>query len=387
MQRIYLDYAATTPPHPEVVEAMQPYLTEKFGNPSSLHSFGQEARKAVEEARAKVADLIKARPKEIVFTSGGTESNNFALFGTLSANKEKRNHIITSKIEHHAILEPCRYLEKNGFEVTYLDVDKDGIINPEDVIKATTDKTALVSIMHANNEIGSIQPIREIGQFTGKKGIYLHSDAVQTVGEIDISVNNLWVDLLSASGHKFYGPKGVGFLFIRSGTKMHKYLFGGEQEKNRRASTENVAGIVGLGKACEIAQKELFNWTTDHTIMRNKLIKGLFNKIPDIQLNGHPEKRLPKNADFTIKYVEGEAMLLKLDLEGIAVSTGSACSSGTLEPSHVLTAIGVSPEDAHGSIRFSLGRLTKPEELDHVINIFPDIVKNLRKMSPLSGRK
>jgi cysteine desulfurase len=384
MKKIYLDYAATTPAHPDVIAEMQPYFGEKFGNPSSIHSFGQEAKSAVEKARERAANLIGARPEEIVFTSGGTESNNFALHGVVYANEKKGQHIITTAIEHHAILEPCKFLESKGFNVTYLPVDKYGLVNPEDVRKAITDKTILVSVMHANNEIGTIEPLAEISKVVKEKGIYFHSDAVQAVGEIEVDVNKLGVDLLSLSGHKFYGPKGIGALYIRKGTRMVPFLRGGEQEHRRRASTENVPGMVGIGKACELAKAELQS-RSDHLLpLRDKLIKGIMDKIPDVILNGHPEKRLPKNVDIAVKYVEGESMLLNLDLEGIAASTGSACSSGSLEPSHVLMAVGLPPELAHGSIRFTLGRLTTEKDIDRVLDVFPRIVKKLREMSPLN---
>ena len=382
MKRIYLDYAATTPTHPEVVAAMQPYFSEKFGNPSSLHAFGQEARSAVEQAREQVAKLINARPEEIVFTSSGTEANNFVLHGISFANKDKGNHIITSQIEHHAILEPCHFLEKQGFNVTYLPVDKYGLVNPKDVEKALTDKTILVSIMHANNEIGTIQPIEEISEIIREK-TYFHTDAVQTVGSIPVDVNKLGVDLLSLSGHKLYGPKGVGALYIKKGTRMESFIKGGGQERNRRASTENVPGIVGLGKAAELARKELNSRQKHLTELRDKLIKGVKNKIPEVVLNGHPELRLPKNVNLSVKYVEGESMLLNLDLEGVAASTGSACSSGSTEPSHVLKAIGLAPDLAQGSIRFSLGRLTTEDDINYVLDVFVKIVDKLRKMSPI----
>ena len=297
--------------------------------------------------------------------------------------KPKKNHIITSKIEHHAILEPCHFLEKEGFKVTYLDVDKDGLINPEDVKKAIADKTALVSIMHANNEIGTIEPIKEISKITKEKGVYFHTDAVQTVGQLEVDVADLGVDLLSASAHKFYGPKGIGFLYIKKGTRMTQFLRGGSQESNRRASTENVAGIVALGKALEIAKNELQDRIKRTTELREMLFKGIEKKIPDVIICGHRTKRLPKNAAIIVKYVEGESMLLKLDMEGIAASTGSACSSGSLEASHVIRAIGTSPEDSHGSIRFSLGRLNTKEDVKYLLEVFPKIVKNLRAMSPL----
>ena len=387
MRKVYLDYAATTPVHPEVSEAMQPYFSEKFGNPSSIHSFGREAKAAIDEARDKVASLLGAKSEEIVFTSGGTEADNFALEGIAFANEHKGNHIIITPIEHHAVIEPAKFLEKRGFKITYLPVDKYGLVDPEDVKKAVTSKTILISVMHANNEIGTIEPIAEIGKITKEKGIYFHTDAVQTVGAIPVKVNELNVDLLSASAHKLYGPKGVGMLYIRKGTKISRYLHGGEQEKGRRASTENVPGIVGFGKAVEIASKELPERAKHLIPLRDKLIKGIFEKIEDVHLNGHPEKRLPNNVNLCIERVEGESMLLNLDLEGIAASTGSACSSGSLEPSHVLMAIGVSQELAHGSLRFTLGRLTTEEDIDYVLEVLPRIVKKLREISPLKKVK
>jgi cysteine desulfurase len=382
MKRIYLDYAATTPTHPEVVSEMLPFFSDKFGNPSSIHSFGQEARAAVERAREQVAGLINSNPDEIIFTSSGTESNNFALYGVAYANESKGKHIITSKIEHHALLEPCHFLAKKGFQVTYLPVDKYGFVSPEDVRMAITDKTILVSIMHANNEIGTIEPIENISQSI-RHATYFHTDAVQTVGSIPVDVDKLGVDLLSMSSHKLYGPKGVGALYVRKGTKVEPYLRGGAQERNRRASTENVAGIVGFGKACELAKKELKTSMEEIAGLRDKLLNGLMQRIPEAVLNGHPELRLPKNVNLSIKNVEGESMLLNLDLEGIAASTGSACSSGSLEPSHVLLAIGQSHMLAHGSIRFTLGRYTTEEEINKVLEVFPNIVDRLRKMSPL----
>ncbi len=382
MKKIYMDHAATTPCDSEVLEAMQPYFTEVFGNPSSLHSFGREAKKAINEAREKVAALIGADPTEIIFTSGGTESNNFALQGIAFAN-ERKNHIITSKVEHAAILETCKFLEKRGFQVTYLPVDQFGMINPKDVATFITDKTILVSIMHANNEVGTIEPIAEIAEIVKKKGIYFHTDAVQTVGQIPVNVNELKVDLLSASSHKFYGPKGVGFLYVKKGTKITPFLHGGEQERGRRGSTENVPGIVGLGKAAEIAARDMGSRVKHLKSLRDKLIEGILKNIPDTKLNGHPEKRLPKNADFLVKYIEGESMLLKLDLAGIAVSTGSACSSGSLEPSHVLLACGIDKVDAHGSLRFTLGKNNTEEDINYVLRVFPEIVSKLRELSPL----
>ena len=387
MKRIYLDYAATTPTHPKVVEAMQPYFSERFGNPSSIHSFGQEAKAAIEKAREKVAGLIGTRPEEIIFTSGGTEADNFALEGIAFANEKKGNHIIISSIEHHAVTECCEFLKKRGFQITCLPVNKDGLVDPEEVRKAIIDKTILVSIMHANNEIGTIEPIAEISKIVKEKGIYFHADAVQTAGHLPVNVDKLGVGLLSMSAHKLYGPKGVGALYIRKGTRMVSFLHGGGQENNCRASTENVPGIVGFGVAAELALEDVNNGESRKLIpLRDKLIKGILEKIPDSQLNGHPALRLPNNVNVSIKYVEGEAMLLNLDLEGIAASTGSACSSGSLEPSRALMAIGLSHELAHGSLRFTLGRLTTEEEIDKVLMVLPKIVEKLRAMSPLSRK-
>ena len=383
MKKIYLDNAATTQPHEKVVAAMEPYFGKIFGNPSSIHSFGRDARKAVDESREKVANLISCAPEEIIFTSGGTESDNFALLGTAYANKQKGNHIITSKIEHHAILHTCSFLEKQGFVVTYLTVDHDGLVDPEEVRKAITDKTILVSIMHANNEIGTIEPLSEISKITKEKGILLHTDAVQSAGHIPISVKELGVDLLSLSAHKFYGPKGIGALYVKKGIKLETLLHGGSQERKRRAGTENVPAIAGLGTACEIASKEIKN-ETDHLVrLRDKLISGILSTIPESFLNGHPTLRLPNNVNIAIKYIEGESMLLNLDLMGIAASSGSACTSGSLNPSHVLMAIGLKHDLAHGSLRFSMGRLTTKKEIEYVLLELPKIVEKLRKMSPL----
>jgi cysteine desulfurase len=387
MEKIYLDYAATTPTAPEVLEAMKPYFYEKFGNPSSLYSIAQETRRAIESAREKIAQFINARPEEIVFTSGGTESNNFALKGVAFANKDKGNHIITSNIEHHSVSEVCKFLEEIEFKITYLKVDKDSLVNPEDVKKAITDKTILISIMQANNEIGTIQPITEIAKIAKEKGIYFHTDAVQTFGHIPIDVNQLGVDLLSTSAHKLYGPKGVGFLYIRKGTKIKSFMHGGDQENKRRASTHNVPGIVGFGKAVELAKELMDEEAKRLTYLRDKLINGILNKIEHTRLNGHPTKRLPNNVNISIEYIEGESMVLNLDLEGIACSTGSACTSSSLEPSHVLLAIGLSPEIAHGSLRFTLGRYNKEEDIDYVLEVLPKVVEKLRAMSPLYKKK
>lgn len=383
MKRIYLDHAATTSTDVEVVKEMEPYFSLKYGNPNSIHSFGQGARDAVEEAREKIAHLIGANPSEIVFTAGGTEADNYAIKGIAWANQKKGNHIITSKIEHHAVLHSCQFLEKQGFKVTYLPVDKYGLIDPEDVKRAITDKTILVTIMHANNEIGTIEPIKEISKVVKKAGVYFHSDSVQTTGHIPIDVNDLGVDVLSLSGHKFYGPNGVGALYLRKKTRIVNLIDGGAQEKNRRAGTENVAGIVGLGKAAELAEKRLLQGKEDEVIkLRDRLIKGITKKIDHTRLNGHPTKRLPGNANFCFEFIEGESMLLSLDMEGVAASSGSACTSGSLEASHVLLSIGLPPEIAHGSLRLTLGKDNTNEEIDYVISILPGIIEKLRALSP-----
>lgn len=386
MRRLYLDYAATTPMDPEVIKAMSPYFTDTFGNPSSIHSFGQQAKSAIEEAREKIASFLGAKTEEIIFTSGGTESNNFALKGIAFANQKKGNHIITSSIEHHAVTEPCKFLESIGFKVTCIGVDKDGLVNPEDIKKAITDKTILISVMHANNEIGTIEPIKEIGKLAHQHDIYFHTDAVQSFGHLPVNVDEFNVDLLSASSHKLYGPKGVGMLYVRKGTRMVSFMHGGDQERRRRASTENVPGIVGFGKAVEIARDKMDEETNSLTRLRDKLIKEILRRIDRTRLNGHPVKRLPNNVNVSIEFVEGESLLLNLDMEGIAASTGSACTSTSLEPSHVLLALGLSPELAHGSLRFTLGRYTKEEDIDYVLEVLPRIVGRLRSMSPLYKR-
>ena len=382
-KRIYLDYAATTPCDPQVLKAMEPYFFERFGNPSSIHAFGQEAKKAIEDSREALASFLGARSDEIIFTSGGTESNNYAITGVAYALEKKGNHIITSAIEHHAITEPCKFLEKRGFQVTYLKVDKYGLVNPEDVKNAITDKTILISIMHANNEIGTIEPIAAIGKIAKEKGVYFHTDAVQTVGHIPVNVNELNVDLLSLSAHKFYGPKGVGALYVRKGTRIETFLRGGDQEKGRRASTHNTPGIVGLGKAIELCKVNMDKEAQFQIRLRDKLIKELPLKIKEIFLNGHPTQRLPNNVNFSIKYIEGESILLNLDMLGLAASTGSACTSTSLEPSHVMLAIGLPHELAHGSLRITLGRWTKEEEVDYLLEQLPPVVEKLRAMSPL----
>lgn len=381
-----MDNAATTSTDVEVVEAMKPFFTQKYGNPNSIHSFGQEAREAVEEAREKIARLIGANPSEIVFTAGGTEADNYAIKGIAWANQKKGNHIITSQIEHHAVLHSCQFLEKHGFKVTYLKVDKYGLIDPEDVKKAITDQTILVTIMHANNEIGTIEPIKEIGKIVKEAGIYFHTDSVQTTGHIPIEVNDLGVDMLSISGHKLYGPKGVGALYLRKGTKIVNLIDGGAQEKNRRAGTENVTGMVGLGKAVELAEKRLAGGEVDKVVkLRDKLITGIIDQIENVRLNGHSTKRLPGNVNICFEFIEGESMLLNLDMKGVAASSGSACTSGSLEPSHVLLAIGLPPEIAHGSLRLTLGKDNTEEDIDYVLDILPKIIEKLRALSPFTG--
>ena len=375
MNRIYLDYAATTPTHPEVVEAMLPYFSDAFGNPSTLYSYGQEARKAVEEARSKVARLINAQSEEIVFTSGGTEADNFAIKGAAYANELNGNHIITTLIEHHAVLEPCRFLEKRGFAVTYLTPDRQGLVAPEDVASAITDKTILISIVHANNEVGTIEPISEIGRLVRERGLIFHTDAVQTVGHIPVDVDELGVDLLSISAHKLYGPKGTGALYIRKGTKLAPFIHGGRQEKGQRAGTENTPGIVGFGKAMEIAAGEMTPEARRLTRLRDRLIKGLLAQPCDARLNGHPTKRLPNNVNVTIDSVKGEQVLSDLELEGIYASAGSACSSANPEPSHVLLALGLSAEQARSSLRFTLGRETTGDDIRRLLEVLPGIIE------------
>ena len=386
MKQIYLDHAATTPMAQEVLEAMLPYFTERYGNPSSLHAFGQDAKEGIEQARQTIAAFIHANPDEIVFTGSGTESDNTVIKGVVHTLRAKGNHIVTSGIEHHAIHEPLHFLEQQGYQVTYLPVDATGLVDPDEVKRAITGKTILVSVMHANNEIGTIEPIAEIGRIAHEAGVLFHTDAVQTFGHVPIDVDVLGIDLLSASAHKLYGPKGVGLLYIRKGTRIAPLLHGGDQEKRRRASTQNVPGIVGFGKAVELAGAEIGTEAARQTVLRDALIEGLLGSIPDSRLNGHPRQRLPNNANVSIAFIEGEAMLLNLDMEGIAVSTGSACTSSSLEPSHVLTAIGLSHELAHGSLRFTLGRATTQEEIEQVMRVLPGIVKKLRAMSPLSKK-
>ena len=375
MNRIYLDYAATTPAHPEVVKAMLPYFSDAFGNPSTLYSYGREARKAVEEARSKIARLINARSEEIVFTSGGTEADNFAIKGAAYANEPKGNHIITTAIEHHAVLEPCKFLEERGFVVTYLTPDGQGLVDPQDIASAITNKTILISITHANNEVGTIEPVSAIGRLARERGITFHTDAVQTVGHIPVDVNELGVDLLSISAHKLYGPKGIGALFIRKGTKLTSFIHGGAQEKGQRAGTENTPGIIGFGKAMEIAAGEMTREARRLTRLRDRLIKGLLGLGGNVRLNGHPTKRLPNNINVTLDSINGGLVLAELEAEGIYASAGSACSSANPEPSHVLLALGLSAEQARSSLRFTLGRETTADDIQRLLEVLPGVIE------------
>ena len=384
MRKVYLDNAATTALSPKVLEKMMPYLTDIYGNASSPHSFGQNARIGVEHAREQVARAINADPSEIVFTGCGTESDNTVLFGVAERYAKKGDHIITTNVEHHAILHSCAALEKKGIKVTYLPVDKDGLVTPEQVRDAITDKTILVSVMFANNEVGTIMPIPEIAAVCHEKGVLFHTDAVQAAGHIPIDVKAMGIDMLSISGHKFHGPKGVGVLYERKGIRLPSYIIGGEQEKGRRAGTENVAGIVGLGEALELAVTNMSETSARMTRMRDRLIDGIEATIPEVKLNGHRTKRLPNNVNFSIKYIEGESILLMLDMAGIAASSGSACTSGSLDPSHVLLALGLTHEVAHGSVRLTLGDDTTDEDIDYVLETLPKVAHRLRAMSPIS---
>lgn len=383
-RRLYMDYSATTPVKKEVLDEMMPYLTDYFGNASSFHLFGREAKSALDKAREQVANLVNAKTNEIYFTAGGTESDNWALEGVAYAHKEKGNHIITSKIEHHGILHTCEYLEKHhGFEVTYLDVDSEGKVRIEDLEAAIKDTTILISIMFANNEIGTIQPIKEIGEIAKKHKILFHTDAVQAAGNIPIDVKELNIDLMSMSSHKIYGPKGIGALYIKTGTKLHTFVHGGAQEKRRRAGTENIPSIVGYGKAAEIAKANMQNHIETLSNLKAKLISGILEKIPYTRVNGSMEDRLPGNVNFSFEFIEGEGILLMLDMLGIAASSGSACTSGSLDPSHVLMAIGLPHEIAHGSLRLSIGDFTTVDDIDYIIEQLPAIIERLRSMSPL----
>lgn len=383
MRNVYFDHSATTATAPEVASLMVEYMTNTFGNPSSVHTFGREAKKAVIRARQQLADLIGAQPEEILFTSGGTEGDNMALRGIAEANKKRGKHIITTQIEHHAILHTCEALEKEGYRVTYLPVDEYAQVDPQDVRDAICDDTILISVMFANNEVGTIQPIAEISKIAREKGIYFHTDAVQAVGNYPIDVNEYGIDLLTMSSHKFHGPKGIGALYIRKGTRIKPILFGGAQERTLRPGTENTAGIVGLGKAAELAKAELTDKITRVQALRDKLIAGIKERIPEAKLNGHPTIRMPGNVNFSFRYIEGESLLLNLDIKGIAASSGSACTSGSLDPSHVLLAMGLTHEIAHGSLRLSLGRENTEEEVDYCLEVLPEIVARLRSMSPL----
>ncbi|HZK56072.1 MAG TPA: cysteine desulfurase NifS [Desulfosporosinus sp.] len=384
MNRIYLDHSATTPVDPEVAAIMMTYYTEKYGNPSSVHSFGREARQALEEARRQVAELIGATPNEITFTSGGTESDNLAIIGTAEAMSKKGKHLITSAIEHHAVLETCEFLAKNGYELTIIPVDEEGIVSVEDVRKAIRPDTILISVMHANNEVGSIQPIAEIGNLAKEHGITFHVDAVQSLGKIPINVQELNVDLLTVSSHKIYGPKGVGALYARKGVRLAPRAHGGSQEKKRRSGTENTPGIIGFGKACELIGKRMVKEHARQIILRDRLMNGIIERIKHVKVNGPiGEKRLANNVNVSIRFVEGESLLLSLDMLGIAASSGSACTSGSLDPSHCLLAMGLVHEIAHGSLRLSLGSQNTEEEIDYVLEQLPKIVERLRMMSPL----
>jgi cysteine desulfurase len=380
---IYMDHSATTYVRPEVVEAMAPYHAERFGNPSSIYSISRESKKAIDAAREQVAKALGAGPDEIYFTSGGSESDNWAIKGVAFAGRKKGNHIITSKIEHHAVLHTCGYLEKEGFTVTYLPVDRYGLVDPAGLEEAITDRTVLISIMYANNEIGTVEPIAELGAIARKHRIPFHTDAVQAVGNIPINVKAQNIDLLSLSAHKFYGPKGTGVLYIRNGIKIDNLIHGGGQERRRRAGTENIAGIAGLGKAIELATADIEGHNRRIRALRDRLMGGILAKIPHARLNGHPEKRLPGNINISFEFIEGESMLLWLDDAGICASTGSACTSGSLEPSHVLLATGLPVEISHGSLRLTLGTVNTDADVDYVLEVLPRVVSRLREMSPL----
>ncbi|MBE6008557.1 MAG: cysteine desulfurase NifS [Lachnospiraceae bacterium] len=383
MRNIYFDNAATTPVRKEVLEYILPYFSEYYGNASSVYNIARIGKKAIEDARKKVADAFNADVSEIYFTAGGSEADNWAIKGVAEALSVKGRHIITTNIEHHAVLHTCEYLEKKGFEVTYLPVDEYGLVSPEDVEKAIREDTILISIMFANNEIGTIMPVKEIGEIARKRGIYFHTDAVQAAGHVKIDVKEMNIDLMSISGHKLGAPKGVGALFVKKGVKIEAFIHGGAQERRKRAGTENIPGIAGLGKAIELAVAEMDEEAERLTGLRDKLIKGILESIPFSRLNGHPEKRLPGNCNVSFEFIEGESMLLFLDMKGIYASSGSACTSGSLDPSHVLLAIGLPHEKAHGSLRISLGRDNTEEEVDMLINELPPIVERLRAMSPL----
>ena len=384
MKTVYMDYAATTYVKPEVLDEMMPYFTEKFGNPSSFYGISRETKMAIDKARGQVATALNCDMSEVYFTGGGSEADNWAIKGIASAHRKKGNHIITTKIEHHAVLHTCEYLEKNGFEVTYLDVNEEGFIDLEELKNAITDKTILVSIMFANNEIGTIQPIKEIGAICRERKVLFHTDAVQAVGNVPVDVKEMNIDLLSLAGHKIYGPKGIGVLYIRKGVRIDNLIHGGGQERSRRAGTENIAAVVGLGKAIELATKDLEGHMERLSALRDKLIDGILERVPYSYLNGpRGDKRLPGNANVRFTYIEAESILLSLDFEGICASSGSACTSGSLDPSHVLLAIGLPHELAHGSLRLTLGDGSTEEDVDYVLEVLPAIIQRIRNMSPL----
>jgi len=388
MRRVYMDHTAGMPVDPRVLEAMLPYFSQQYGNPSSLHSWGNEARKAMEDARAKVVALVGAkRSEEIFFTSGGTESNNLAIKGVAYRNKDKGNHIVTSTIEHMSVMNSCKSLVKDGFNVTFAPVDKYGVVDVQSLEKAITDKTILVSVMYANGEIGTIQPIKETGEIVHRRGALLHVDAVAAAGQVPINVENENIDLMSISSNDIYGPRGIGALYVKTGTRIQPIIHGGGQERGLRSGTENIPAIVGMGKAAEIAKVEMKTEGERLTQLRDKLIKGLLESIPSSFLNGHSTLRVPNNANVRFSYIEGESLILSLDMLGVACSSGSACTSKTLEPSHVLLAIGLKHEEAHGSLLFTLGKQNNEEDVDYVINALPDIVKRLRAISPLTPKE
>lgn len=383
MRKVYLDNAATTALSPRVLEAMLPYFTQYYGNPSSVHAFGREAKQGLDRARDQVAKALHCDPSEVIFTGCGTESDNTVLLGVAQRYGDKGKHIITTNVEHHAILHTCEYLEKQGYSVTYLPVDQDGLVTAEQVAAAIRPDTILVSIMFANNEVGTIMPIQEIGAVCKEKGVLFHTDAVQAVGHIPVDVQAMHIDMLSLSAHKFHGPKGVGALYCRKGIRLPSYIMGGAQERGRRAGTENVAGIVGLGAAIQLATEQLEENRAKMTALRDRLMTGIQARISEVKLNGHPTNRLPNNVNFSFKYIEGESILLMLDMNGIAASSGSACTSGSLDPSHVLLALGLPHEIAHGSVRLTLGDETTEEDIDYTIDVLEKAVARLRAMSPL----
>lgn len=383
MRKVYLDNAATTALSPRVLEAMLPYFTQYYGNPSSVHAFGREAKQGLDKARDQVAKALHCEPSEVIFTGCGTESDNTVLVGVAQRYGNKGKHIITTNVEHHAILHTCEYLEKQGYSVTYLPVDQDGLVTAEQVAAAIRPDTILVSIMFANNEVGTIMPIQEIGAVCKEKGVLFHTDAVQAVGHIPVDVQAMHIDMLSLSAHKFHGPKGVGALYCRKGIRLPSYIMGGAQERGRRAGTENVAGIVGLGAAIQLATEQLEENRAKMTALRDRLMTGIQARISEVKLNGHPTNRLPNNVNFSFKYIEGESILLMLDMNGIAASSGSACTSGSLDPSHVLLALGLPHEIAHGSVRLTLGDETTEEDIDYTIDVLEKTVARLRAMSPL----